>query len=73
MGYFPEENVKEDPILRFLIPNSNLPKHLLSIADECGGLAQTMLETIPHSAERTVGFRKLLEAKDCFVRAALDG
>ena len=72
MGYFPEKSVEEDPILRYLIPNTNLPEHLIAIADYCGGLAQRMLDRVPRSAERTAGFRKLLEAKDCFVRAALN-
>jgi hypothetical protein len=34
-------------------------------------LACSMEATIPDSAEKFAGLRKLLEAKDCFVRAAL--
>ena len=30
------------------------------------------LTELPIGAEREAGYRKLLEAKDCFVRAALD-
>jgi len=30
-----------------------------------------MDELLPESAEKTTGLRKLLEAKDCFVRAKL--
>jgi hypothetical protein len=33
--------------------------------------AKVMLWTLPDSPELTVGLRKLLEAKDCFVRAAI--
>lgn len=34
-------------------------------------LAVDLLNTLPDSAELTVGLRKLLEAKDCLVRAAI--
>jgi hypothetical protein len=34
-------------------------------------LAEGVLLTIPDGPELTAGLRKLLEAKDCFVRAAL--
>lgn len=37
----------------------------------CSGLAEYMLTTIDDCPELTVGLRKLLEAKDCFVRATL--
>lgn len=35
-------------------------------------LANLMLSTLPDGPELTAGLRKLLEAKDCCVRAALD-
>jgi hypothetical protein len=35
-------------------------------------LARDMVEYLPESAEKSAGLRKLLEAKDCFVRASLD-
>jgi hypothetical protein len=34
-------------------------------------LATNMVHDLPDSPELTVGLRKLLEAKDCFVRASL--
>ncbi len=34
-------------------------------------LAFRLAEELPESPETTAGLRKLLEAKDCFVRAAL--
>jgi hypothetical protein len=34
-------------------------------------LAEQIVETLPRNPERTVALRKLLEAKDCAVRAAL--
>lgn len=42
-------------------------------SQSCGVLASAMLESLPDSAELTAGLRKLLEAKDCFVRAAIEG
>lgn len=38
----------------------------------CADLAKTFDESLPESPEKTAGLRKLLEAKDCFVRATLD-
>lgn len=38
---------------------------------ECFVLADAMVCRLPDSPELTVGLRKLLEAKDCFVRATL--
>lgn len=40
-------------------------------SEACGDLARVMAEALPDSAEKTAGLRKLLEAKDCFVRAAI--
>lgn len=37
----------------------------------CARLAEVMVEQLPDSPEMSAGLRKLLEAKDCFVRAAL--
>lgn len=35
-------------------------------------LAANMIHDLPDSPELTAGLRKLLEAKDCFVRAAVE-
>lgn len=45
-----------------------LPRH---VSASCANLAADMLEELPDSPELTTGLRKLLEAKDCFVRAAV--
>lgn len=37
----------------------------------CAALACDMIEELPDGPELTAGLRKLLEAKDCFVRAAI--
>lgn len=38
----------------------------------CHDLAAAMLDDLRDGPELTAGLRKLLEAKDCFVRAAID-
>lgn len=50
----------------------HLPEHLQAVSKPIGELARKMADELPESAEKTAGMRKLLEAKDCFVRAALD-
>lgn len=50
----------------------HLPQGPLRQASErCHQLAAEMRDTLPGGPEKTAGLRKLLEAKDCFVRAAL--
>lgn len=50
---------------------NHLPPHLQVISKPCYELAYEMVETLDQNPELTVGLRKLLEAKDCFVRAGL--
>lgn len=50
----------------------HLPTHLQAISKPCHDLAEQMINALPDGPEVTAGLRKLLEAKDCFVRAALD-
>lgn len=50
---------------------SHLPEHLQAISKNCANLALQMCAMIKDDPELVVGLRKLLEAKDCFVRAAL--
>lgn len=45
--------------------------HARRISQKCHDLADEMLAELPDSPELTVGLRKLLEAKDAFVRSAL--
>lgn len=49
----------------------HLPEHLQEISRPCAELAAAMLMTLPDGPELTVGLRKLLEAKDAFVRQAV--
>ncbi len=59
-------------ILQFFTFN-NLPEPQCAAAEQVAGLAQQMEETLPDGPEKSAGMRKLLEAKDCFVRAAMAG
>jgi hypothetical protein len=60
----------EAQILRYF-DYSHLPADLASVARRFEDLAYSMVRDVPSSPEVTAGLRKLLEAKDCFVRAAL--
>lgn len=42
-----------------------------SISAECHELAEWLIDVLPDDPELTAGLRKLLEAKDCFIRAAV--
>lgn len=50
---------------------AHLPERLQGVSRQCAGLAEAMELQLPDGAEKTAGLRKLLEAKDCFVRALL--
>ena len=63
---------QEHSLLRFF-RYEHLPPHLQAISKPLGDLARAMDAVLPVCAEATAGLRKLLEAKDCFVRAALPG
>lgn len=49
----------------------HLPEKLQKISKPICDLAREMNEVLPEGAEKSAGLRKLLEAKDCFVRSAL--
>lgn len=59
-----------DPMLQFFM-YFHLPSHLQEISKPFCELAEHINSTLPRNPERTVAFRKLLEAKDCAVRAKL--
>jgi hypothetical protein len=50
----------------------HLPAHLQEVSEPFGRLADQMCERLQPTPERTVMLRKLLEAKDCAVRALLE-
>lgn len=59
-----------DRMLQFFA-YAHLPAHLQAVSQPFGDLAQQIVATLPSNPERTVALRKLLEAKDCAVRALL--
>lgn len=59
-----------DPILQFF-EFAHLPPHLQLASTPFYELAMTLVAILPRNPERTVALRKLLEAKDAAVRAAL--
>jgi hypothetical protein len=50
----------------------HLPAKLQEVSKPIAELAHLMEEALPDGAEKSAGMRKLLEAKDCFVRARLE-
>ena len=49
----------------------HLPPALQAHSKPFGDLAKHIMDTLPSNPERTTALRKLLEAKDCAVRASL--
>ncbi len=60
------------PILKYFA-YAHLPERLQVVSKPLGDLAESVDATLPDGPEKSAGLRKLLEAKDCFVRAALEG
>ena len=59
------------PIMKYFA-FEHLPPKLQEVSKPIGELAKAVDESLPDGAEKSAGLRKLLEAKDCFVRSALD-
>lgn len=62
--------MRHDPLLQFFA-YEHLPEPLQAISKPFGQLATMIAQSLPENPERTVALRKLLEAKDCAVRAQL--
>ena len=60
----------KDRLLQFFA-YEHLPAHLQAVSKPFGDLARQIVSELPSNPERTVALRKLLEAKDCAVRALL--
>jgi len=58
-------------ILRFF-SYKHLPANLQPISELFYTLADELDASLPDCAEKSSGLRKLLEAKDCMIRAALE-
>lgn len=59
------------PILRYF-EFDHLPETLKLVSEPFHRLAHEMALDLPNCLETSAGLRKLLEAKDCAVRAALE-
>lgn len=59
------------PIMKFF-EYKHLPPELQRVSKAIGDTAMIMDMSLPDCAEKSAGLRKLLEAKDCFVRAELE-
>lgn len=64
------EKTMASPILKYF-EFAHLPERLQPVSQTICELAEHMDEILPDCAEKTAGLRKLLEAKDCFVRTLL--
>jgi hypothetical protein len=60
----------EEPILKFFAFD-HLSPYLADISRPFSEMAHEVIMKLPRSAERAAALRKLLECKDCTVRAAL--
>ena len=58
------------PILKYFA-YKHLPDHLQAINKPYSDLAQDIANNTPDCDEKVIGLRKLLEAKDCIVRASV--
>ncbi len=64
--------MSDQPAILRYFEYDHLPENLQLLSMRFHGLAHKMVDDLPFNAELSAGLRKLLEAKDCFVRAALD-
>lgn len=63
--------IRKNSIIQYF-DYEHLPEHLKAVSKPLCDLANQFDDSLPDSPEKTVVLIKLLEAKDCFVRAALD-
>lgn len=62
--------MQPDYLLQFF-KYEHLPAHLQVVSKPFGELAEKLSKELPSNPEKTTALRKLLEAKDCAVRAVL--
>lgn len=65
-----KRKMKTDYLLQFF-KYEHLPAHLQVISKPFCDLANRIVEELPSNPERSTAIRRLLESKDCAVRAAL--
>jgi hypothetical protein len=61
---------EQEPLLQFF-EFDHLREDLKAVSMQFGQVAHWMVNVLPRNPERTAGLRKLLEAKDCAVRAKI--
>ena len=64
------QKMADDPMLQWF-NSDHLKPSLQAVSKPFGDLARKIVDEVPRNPERTVALRKLLEAKDCAVRAFL--
>lgn len=64
------QHIEAEPMLRFFA-FEHLPEALRDTSSAFCALAVALVMELPRNPERTVALRKLLESKDCAVRAML--
>ena len=62
--------IEHEPLLQFFA-YAHLPEHLQEVSRKFSEIAEWIVASLPRNPERTVALRKLLESKDCAVRARL--
>lgn len=67
----PERHPATTNLLRWF-EFEHLPPHLKTVSANFHALAHAIADDTPDHPELSAGLRKLLEAKDCIVRAAVD-
>jgi hypothetical protein len=65
-----KNKMNEEPMMQFF-EYEHLPPHLQEVSKHFMGIANMIVASLPRNQERTVALRKLLESKDCAVRARL--
>lgn len=63
--------MERSPILRYFV-FSHLPQKLQNVSVQFAAVAEWVEDNLPAGPEKSTALRKLLEAKDAAVRAALD-
>ena len=62
--------LKKSPLLQFF-RYEHLPRELQAVSRPFAELAAVIENSLPNNSEKTTALRKLLESKDCAVRAKL--
>jgi len=67
----PDGRIRDKEHIEQFFAFAHLPAPLQEVSRPFGDLAAKIIDTLQRNPERTVALRKLLEAKDAAVRAAI--